>query len=192
MSKRHKKDHCESCGLCAAKERDYEIRLYLCKQCGMTVCNECRDNKRRCPRCISYDLPANCKIVPPYDNVGSSCGYLRGDIGLDDIPKPHRFYYDDPKHTPLVKVYVRKFYGVGVHWWVDVKADTDPIWDPGEKRWCEVRDHPVPWAARKQCKTMEYAKSFIRSSIKKKYPKKAVVVQFEQGEVMRWFYREGD
>lgn len=192
MSKRRKKDYCESCGLCESKGHDYEIRLYLCKQCRMTVCNECRSKKLRCPRCASYDLPSNCKIVPPHENAGNPCGLFRGDVGLDDIPKPHRFYYDDPKHIPLVKVYVQQFVSIGKHLWVDLKADSDPIWDPREKRWCEVRDHPVAWSERKPCDTMKQAKAFIRRNLKEQYGKNPVVVQFEQGAVMRWFYREGD
>ena len=168
-----------------------------CAQCGRPLCPDCRSKKGRCGSCESYNLPGNFLVLPETAHgFRSQTQIWLNSHTLADIPKPHVFWYDDPKLRRSVTVKCRMWAGIGVHYHTNLEEDEDPLWCSEEKAWVKVRDHheerPAwnPMTCRP--KTVEEAAAWIRRQLVRHYGKRPTFVVFKSCEIARWFYREGD
>jgi len=59
---------------------------------------------------------------------------------LKDIPKPHRRWYDDKRRKRTVEIEVMVFWGIGHHYYVNIKEDYNGIWNTKEETWQECWD----------------------------------------------------
>lgn len=184
---------CAICGVCKDQDgRGDDIPIKKCKQCSNKICRDCCNKKGNCCKCAEYDLPKNFTIVYEDDLYKTSsrvCGHTGGN--LEDIPKPHRFFYDDPKMNPLVFVESHIWHGIGIHYHTSIKEDINPVWNSAENHWQEPWGISQ-WSVDEKFNTPKEARDFVVKTLKKRFRRKKIRVCFRSSEVRGWFYKEGD
>ena len=131
------------------------------------------------------------------------CGFTGGHLA--DLPKPHIPLYS--KHSQKlgvrrpVHVSIMVFYGLGRHYYVDIREEANAFWDSRTDPVFRTGPHWArPWrldpkhAGRSEhgrFDNMLDATRFVREVVKKYFPKTTHIVSDEQQRT-RWFYREGD
>lgn len=136
--------------------------------------------------------------TPPDWSENACCGHFGGK--LEDVPKPHFYLWDKLKRKREVRVRITKFYGVGVHYYADLKEEDDAVWnrriDPPytkqahwQKCWNDPKTDGRSFLRR--CNTPEEAVEFVRQTQREHFPKKThkLVEDIDRKE---WFYKEGD
>jgi hypothetical protein len=182
-----KNEHEDECAMCSSMPEGNQEPLRHCSQCHRLTCNTCQDDKGRCGFCAGYDLPMN------FISIDSNVGYplkaewtSMGGRTLNDLPKPHTFWYDDPNLSPVVEVSSLVWPGIGIHYHTDIEA---------EGQWLQIgRDAPAQWhITNLKPKTPQSAKRWIKEQLIKHYgTEQRVFVIFKSSQVRRWFYKEGD
>jgi hypothetical protein len=145
----------------------------------------------------------------PNPNAGElSGGHLK------DIPLPH--LRRSPRYAPrLVRIVIQHYAGIGVHWYVDIREEHNPIWNPltnaeahpdwdniqGTEWGQEVIGWQSAWDDDKgkgrtfhspRLKSPHQAQNWIRETIAKHFQPES---DYDFRDVLagkRWFYKEGD
>lgn len=67
-------------------------------------------------------------------NSSSSGGYL------NEIPEPHIRKFPNPYSKRKVKITVSRYYGYGIHYYVSIREDDNPIWNSERNLWTRAWD----------------------------------------------------
>jgi hypothetical protein len=103
-----------------------------------------------------------------------------------DYPGAKRLF-DEPGYKPKIHIGIRKYYGIGNHYWVTVQEEYNPIWDGQGWRVCwddplKRRDFTDAFNTKKQAE--KWLKEIINSHFKD--------FQIEIEPYSEWFYKDGD
>jgi len=93
---------------------------------------------------------------------------------LKEVPKPHVRWYDKRRGKRLVKVTVMGFWGIGHHYYVTLREDSNGIWNTKEECWQECWDDPKARGQQfdKKFGNMVLAAAWVKEIAKKHFPKK--------------------
>lgn len=111
---------------------------------------------------------------------------------LKDIPKPHRRLFSDRRRKRAVRVEISRFYGIGVHYYVSLQLENNPVWNRETKTWQLAWDDTV---GRGTTVTMRFntesqAKQWVAEQRSKVVHRNHVF--YEGLTEKKWFYKEGD
>ena len=119
---------------------------------------------------------------------------------IKDYPKAKRKYPGRTKRK--VEVSARVYYGIGMHYWITLHEEDNPIWDAKGKGWRSCWDDTEGRGAIESSPflSMVSAKEWIAEQVKTQFPKKTHkigAVNFgglSEGGEKKWLgiYKEGD
>lgn len=112
-----------------------------------------------------------------------------------DLQRPIRRFWrwrDVPVHVVILK-----HYGVGVHWWVTVRQERNPIWGRGREHWTWIEPWDDPTAYRggvhtKSFRDITKAENWAKRVCRKHFPGQPVKIENVNSGKHKWFYRDGD
>jgi len=110
---------------------------------------------------------------------------------LSDIPLPHRRYFDDKRRKREVRIILQTYFGIGTHYYIDLREEENPVWNPIDKVWQESwHDKDAKGLTfMGRFDTKQKAINWAYKMIQKHFPKHRVV---GWGQSIKWFYRESD
>ena len=112
-------------------------------------------------------------------------------VNLEEVPEPHRWWFDDKRHRRGVTVTIGTFFGVGHHFYAEIEEQDDYVWDSCRKAWRR------PWVApphggqkfEERWSTVAAAERYVELILADHFPRHKVVSA--KGRAI-WRYREGD
>lgn len=126
------------------------------------------------------------KMTEVYESYG---GYLK------DIPKPYKRKFPDERKR-RVCVLVTQYYGIGIHFYVHIREEENPIWDEKENCWRIAWDDESEETGgkrfHKRLNTSEQVENFIKETWEKEFSEETHVLEFQYDEDKRYFYKESD
>jgi hypothetical protein len=112
---------------------------------------------------------------------------------LEEVPKPHKRKFDDKRRKRRVFIRITIFYGIGIHYYVDIREESNPIWHKDKKCWWEpwdFKDDRLYFTER--CLTEKDAMDYIKKMELKYFPSTThKLIKGDLGQ-KKWNYKEGD
>jgi hypothetical protein len=93
---------------------------------------------------------------------------------LKEVPKPHKRWYDDKRRKRVVQIEVMVFWGIGHHYYVNIKEDWNGIWNAKDELWQECWDDPKARGKQfdKKFDNCVLAAEWVKQIQKKHFPKR--------------------
>lgn len=92
----------------------------------------------------------------------------------------------------LVRVSINVFYGIGVHFYVDIAEEFNPIWtNEGWTQFYEDRKGEGFWTLNK-FNTIKEAKKFVQKIFRQKFSTTTHQLVYGPTDSKKWCYKDGD
>jgi len=113
---------------------------------------------------------------------------------LKDLSKPYKRQFPGDKKR-RVEVRVMQYYGIGIHFYVSVREEENPIWDEKENYWTTCWDDKSEETRGKRFSDRfvdyEDVEIFIKETFEKNFSQKTHLLEFDFETEKKWFYGEG-
>ena len=111
---------------------------------------------------------------------------------LKEVPPPLVRMFPGPRRR-RVRVSIDRYDGIGVHWYVSIEEEPNPLWDSNEDAWREAYDDPgrAGKSFHGRLGSRSGAYEWVKRTCLANFGPKTHEVS-NCTRVPKWFYREGD